>query len=267
MITIQCPSCGKMHNAPETALGRKVQCRDCRSAFVAQAKQDVTTTHVVALAPEPATVPIQPGTQPPQSDLEQLARVVEKRAAVPTVEASSLSLVSASAAVKRPLGLVWVVFYWSVSGVVTIVGGLILYIAMSTATGFLGAASRSSRAFRQLELHEAAGAGLLLFELLGLLGLLLFHYGLLLLVASYGLWTFRRWGITLARVLAIIGVVGCFIELIVAMVTRAGIVVDVVGLVTSALILVYLYGRLNLSDLRKYLQPPTVGQGDWKDYE
>ena len=104
--------------------------------------------------------------------------------------------------------------------------------------------------------------------LMEFIGLLLLHYGLLLMVACYGLWTFRRWGLSLARGLAIASLALNVIVLIITMVTRAGIVAGVAGLVVSAGILVYLYGSANLRDrLQRYLRGGRLQRGEWQTFE
>lgn len=60
MITIICPSCGKNHQAPDAASGRKVQCRDCGATFVAKAWQD-RSAHC---GPVPPTTPDAARQQP-----------------------------------------------------------------------------------------------------------------------------------------------------------------------------------------------------------
>ena len=36
MVSIQCPSCRRIHQAPESIVGREVKCKDCGASFVAQ---------------------------------------------------------------------------------------------------------------------------------------------------------------------------------------------------------------------------------------
>ena len=37
MISVQCPSCKKVHSSSEAALGKKVRCNDCKHVFVVPA--------------------------------------------------------------------------------------------------------------------------------------------------------------------------------------------------------------------------------------
>ncbi len=264
MMTVQCPSCRRVHPAPETILGKKVQCRDCGSAFVATAAQDGVPSRTAAPATQPTTAPLPPQAERPVSEDGQLVHPFEKPAPAPATELAEFSVVSPGIGAKRPFGLVWVIFFWVIQGL----GLIALGVALSVAMGALGGASGSSRGFDPFNLDRGPAGGAVL-AVLGIefAGVLLFHYGLLLLVACYGLWTFRRWGVPLARALAIVGVVLGLIILIVSIVSRAGVVAGVVGLLANAAILVYLYGRLDVSALRKYLRTPGAGEGMWKGYE
>jgi len=93
---------------------------------------------------------------------------------------------------------------------------------------------------------------------------MLFHYGLLLLVACYGLWTFRKWGISLARGLAIVFVLLNILALIITLVNRTGIVACVAGVFISVCIMVYLYGSANLRDrLHRYIRTDGLQGSEW----
>jgi uncharacterized membrane protein (DUF2068 family) len=97
----------------------------------------------------------------------------------------------------------------------------------------------------------------------------MFHVGLLTEMACYGLWTFRRWGLSLARILAVVYAVGSLIGLVVALVMRAGIVASLAGLVINAGIVVYLYGRSNLSERLQqvFSRVRQVDGQTWEGYE
>ena len=64
MISIQCPSCRRLHQAPESLLGKEVKCKDCGTSFVAQ------TPVQPAMGPQgPAAArqrPLAPGAPAPQ---------------------------------------------------------------------------------------------------------------------------------------------------------------------------------------------------------
>jgi hypothetical protein len=146
---------------------------------------------------------------------------------------------------KRPVGLVWIVFYWIPSGIAAMVWGLVLQFAGNFAAGVLA----GTQGGRQFEQGAAVGA-----EVLGIIGLLCFHLGLLLLVACYGLWTSRKWGLTMAKVLAAILGVFSLIGFIGALVIRAGIVVSLANTIVAACILVYLFTGTGFSDsARRYI--------------
>ena len=55
--------------------------------------------------------------------------------------------------------------------------------------------------------------------------------------------------LSLAKILAVVNVIGSLIGLVWALVTLAGVVAGLAGLVINAGILVYLFGSSNLSEL------------------
>ena len=165
-------------------------------------------------------------------------------------------------AMKRPAGLVWIVFYWGICGVLGIFGGLMVTYGAS----FIGGMSQSFEgAFHSRRSDEAAIA----VELMGLGGLLAFHYSLLLELACYGLWTFRRWGLSLAKILAVVQLIGGLIGLVAALVMRTGIVVTLAGLAISVGIVIYLFGSSNLSErLQQVFSRVRRADGrTWEGYE
>ena len=253
MITVRCPSCKRVHHAPESVLGRRVQCKDCGTAFLAE--------RAASTGPEQAE-------QGLQNDPIDVLVAGAKATPEPAWDApGAAQVVSSATGPKRPFGLVWVVFYWILGGLACLVGGYVLSMMGGALGGAIGKAG-DMLDLDSRDLRELSRAGGLAMALLELIGLLLFHYGLLLIVACYGLWTFRRWGLVLARGLAIASVVLNVIVLIVALVTRAGIVVGMAGLVISAGILVYLYGSANLRDrLQRYLGSGRSRGGEWGRYE
>ncbi len=142
---------------------------------------------------------------------------------------------------RRPAGLAWLVFYWSISGALLIVaGGILLNVG-----GFLGGVSSGMAD----PFHSREAPSGMMMELVAVLGLLLFHLGILTELACHGLWTFRSWGLSLAKILAVVNVIGSLIGLVWALVTLAGVVASLAGLVINAGILVYLFGSSNLSEL------------------
>jgi hypothetical protein len=240
MISVTCPSCKKVHKADKSLLGKRVKCKDCGATF------DVTLN-----MPRPVQ-------QPNAGEVEQMVTAALSAVAGPTRGDISKELVElpkdmSSTKSQKPFGLVWVVFYWIFAGVICLPGGYFvtwLGITMSSTNAIIQGMF-GSRGF----LGSPFGMPALATALLELLGLLVFHYGLLLLVACYGLWTFRKWGLSLARGMAIAFVVLNLVVIIISLVCRAGIMASLVGLVISAGILVYLYGSANLRDrLQEYIR-------------
>jgi hypothetical protein len=180
------------------------------------------------------------GDPPPQSQSEPLAFLQHGSgpASVAGVTASQGEPSEPVGVPRKPAGLVWIVFYWVIAGLAGIVAGLMLSFGAS----FLGGMSEGAFGSRRPEGSAIAA------EVMALGGLLLFHYGLLVELACYGLWTFRRWGLSLAKILAVLQAIGCLIGLVAALVMRVGIVANLVGLLISVGIVVYLFGSSNLSD-------------------
>lgn len=165
---------------------------------------------------------------------------------------------------KRPFGLTWVVFYWVFVGASCIIGGSLLTVM----TGVLaGAVEGSGGLFGDLKQAQRQSATILVFMEFG--GLLTFHYGLLTLVACYGLWTFRKWGIVLGRAMAIAGVVFSVIGVIASVASHAGIFASVVGLAISSVILAYLFAGPPgfYTRLRQYLRANRLREDMWQGYE
>ena len=251
MINVTCPSCKKVHKADESLLGKRVKCKDCGVMF-----------EVMSNGPQPVQ---QPNTW--DREIKQMAAAAPAAVTGPTGGGISKKPVELPkdvppAKAERPFGLVWVVFYWIIAGVVCLPAGYVLG-AMGGALG--GTAEITGGMFGS---RGFTSAGALVGALFELLGLLLFHYGLLLLVACYGLWTFRRWGLSLARGLAVASVVLNVVVFIISLISRAGIVATLVGAVTSVGILVYLYGSDNLRDrLQRYTRNGGLQGGEWNQYK
>jgi hypothetical protein len=171
-------------------------------------------------------------------------REPERSAGVAAGPPSLSAAIGASAvragASRRAAGLVWLVLYWGVSGALLIVaGGILLNVG-----GFLGGVSSGmADAFHPRE----APPGMMM-EVVAVLGLLLFHLGILTELACHGLWTFRSWGLSLAKILAVVYVIGSLIGLVWALVMLAGVIASLAGLVINGGILIYLFGNFNLSE-------------------
>lgn len=267
MIRVTCPSCKKSYKAEESVLGMSVKCMGCGNTFEVQ----------------PVHHPNYPETEPkaaatsadPEADRKARREQAADQAssavfAEPAVVSSGGGITEvtedppkhgATTKPHRPFGLVWIVFYWTIAGLLCLPAAYLL-LCMG---GIMEGASEFGRSVFGNSGSHATGVEVLIFELGGLL---LFHYGLLLLVSCYGLWTYRRWGLSLARGLAVTSVVLSVGALVICLYTRAGIVGCVLGLALSVWILIYLYGSANLRDrLRQYVHSQALEGGQWAQYE
>jgi len=163
---------------------------------------------------------------------------------------------------KRPLPVVWIVFYWLIGGLAMVALGLMVIFAASMAGGMANMVGAPDGA---KELSQLAGAGALVSLLLEFLGLLLFHFGLLTLVTCHGLWTNRHWGQPLAKGVALALTVLTALGFIATIVTRTGILTTLANLAISIGIVIYLFGRSQLSDrLRQYQdRMPRLEDRQW----
>ncbi|HUT60061.1 MAG TPA: hypothetical protein VNA25_19620 [Phycisphaerae bacterium] len=241
MVTVYCPTCKRAHSAPESLVGKWVQCKHCGAKFA-----------IKSGAPDP----LQP---PPAEKMEQLSQAVAEPTAPEPTGPEGLQVPPSAAGAKRPFGLVFVVFYWVISGALCLVGGYVLAVMGGALGGALGGARDM---FGSSGLRDLGRAGALVGALLEFVGLLVFYLGLLTLVACYGLWTFRRWGLSLARGLAVAFVAIYVVALIIGIVIGAQIVTAVVGGGVSVLIMFYLYGSTGLRDrLQRYTRGGRQLQG------
>jgi uncharacterized membrane protein (DUF2068 family) len=161
----------------------------------------------------------------------------------------------------RSFGLVFTVFYWVIGGVGAMVVGLLMAAASGVGQQFVEdmrgrANSPTLPSAIEMIVYETLGVGL-------------FLYGLLLLVASYGLWTFRKWGLAWAKSLAVVSIVLNLLALIAAFASRAGIINALAGATISILILVYLFGRSELSGrLQQFAsRMRPSGEPDWSEFK
>ena len=182
---------------------------------------------------------------------------------MPPVPNSGGSFLSA-APKNRPFGLVFIVFYWVVNGLAALAVGMFLTFAsgigqqvLGQARGRMGSPAFPSEAEMTIYLiaYEFAAVALYL-------------YGLLLLVASYGLWTFRKWGLAWAKGLAVVSVVLNLLAAVAAIASRAGVVNGLIGTALSTVILIYLFGRLELSNHLQVLASRTHAfeKRDWSEF-
>ena len=80
MMTVQCPSCNKMYNVPETMGGKQVRCKSCQTVFVIGAQQQ---------APQAPEVQMQPAAQPGQVAPAQAPMAQEAPGAMAPVRAAA----------------------------------------------------------------------------------------------------------------------------------------------------------------------------------
>jgi uncharacterized membrane protein (DUF2068 family) len=79
-------------------------------------------------------------------------------------------------------------------------------------------------------------------ELVSLLGIWIFHYGLVTLVGCYGLWNLSKWGLVYSRVLSIANSIFAGLGLLVVIILGIpGITASLVTTVICIFIVLYLY--------------------------
>jgi uncharacterized membrane protein (DUF2068 family) len=228
-------------------VGKWVQCKHCGAKFA------------IKLG---AADPLLP---PPAEKMEQLVQAVAEPTAPEPAGPEGLQVPPSAAGVKRPFGLVFVVFYWVIAGALYLVMGYVLALMGGALGGAIGGARDM---FDSSNLRDLTRAGALVMALVEFVGLLVFYLGLLTLVACYGLWTFRAWGLSLARGLAVAYVALNVLGLFLCLATRAGIVTAVVGSGVSTGILVYLYGKTGLRDrLQRYVRGRQLQGVDQQMFE
>jgi len=254
--TVFCPRCNKRYEVSDDLVGRQLRCSNaaCRHVFtlaVSAAQSPVGAySNPPAARPPPPRPAIStgsagspsssPANMPPVPDAYAQNSAPDNPYAYlgPIVPSSDGAAEShASVAAKRPLGLVWIVFYFAISGALTV----FLALAAMFATGF--AAGLADTAFSHPHERDVA---VFVMVLLQLLALAVLHLGILLIVACYGLWTFRRWGLTLANTLLVIEIVLHVLALVLGGVSKvlgpSEIVMNFASLGVCVAILTYLSG-------------------------
>ncbi len=267
-MEVVCPSCKSVLVAPEALIGKRVQCKRCGSAFTVE--------------PSPIPMPQPPGqpearqSQPPSfSPPPQpqgfpapapAARAPEMHPpALPSHPAAPPPDAGATAPGK-PFLLVFVVFYWVIGGFGCFIIGSLVSSMAGLLGGVLGGALGEVISAPDLHRLGAQEYAFLVHALVDLIGVALWLYGVLLLVASYGLWTLRKWGLKLARVLAIVSLVLNVLVLIGSMILRTGFVSALAGAAISLCIAVYLYQGVNvLAQVRDRLRSSGLGDAAWRD--
>jgi len=253
MIKIKCPSCNLIQEVRDASVGDTAQCSYCGMALVVPQVQESAVRQEApgrAAAGTPAQTPVGLGGS-------------ASRPAGPEETAQSRGEVHGNTA-KRPFGLTWLVFYWVLWGAACIVLGSVLFSASS----FLGGAASALSERGGFGMGHEMGQSAAQMEFSSLVGLGIFHYGLLTLVACYGLWTFRRWGFALARAVAVVAVLVSLTGLVVSIAYRTGILAGIVGLIVSAVILAYVFvGPGLFAQVRQRVNLSRLPKGGWQDYE
>ena len=236
----------------EPAIGQIVPCPGCNQPLkVPQPTQPSRQASGVAVPPRwsgevhngeatpDATMPLPPGMppmpddDPPPPPSDPLAFLHSESNAAPVDGLPSLGEARASsgAPLRRRTGPPYSFGSFSTGPSAALAWGLLAACVLTYGASLIGGMSQGFGAAFHSRRLEAA---LLATELMGLVGLLLFHYGLLLELACYGLWTFRRWGLLLAKILAVLQVIGGLIGFVAPLVTRTGIVGTLAGFAISS---------------------------------
>lgn len=289
-----CPHCKRTLNVNETALGKTVPCPGCNQQIkvvrppepslqsshsdgppvLAGATQESRELRSSAPPLPPWMSPIPGGERPaapPSDPLSMLEAAAAYEKAAPRHKSNAVSAEARAssdkyAAVrKRPAALVWIVFFWAVSAAFVTLSSLAGLIAgCSAGLGLALALSRLPHIPSDLQAPPAIAVELWTFACL--LG---FYFGLLMTVACYGLWTFRMWGLSLAKKLAIANAIGGLLTVVLAIIVRAGIAASLVGSITSVAILVYLYGSRDLSERlqQAWSRAQHLEDQAWEEYE
>jgi hypothetical protein len=289
---MECPHCKKALNVTEVAFGKTVPCPACNGHIsVPQPAQSSSETSRVDAPPPwsgssqnghstpdsarqlPAGMPPVPyedtPAQPTKDPLEFLSESRDPTAssqdtngysARPSYDVPGVASTNTDdARVKRPFGIVWIVFYWVFTAITLMILGLTIQFAGSFAAGFQNA------------LDSRGTVGMTLgVELLSLLGLISFHVGLIMLVTCYGLWTFRKWGLSMAKVLAIMFATLSLFSFVAALVMHTQIVANLSNTVISAAVVVYLFGSATLSEhAQRYIMQirSRSTSPDWKRFD
>jgi hypothetical protein len=281
---VNCPHCKIPLNVSEKAFGRTVPCPACgQSMMVPQASPEsnsvdmplpqfagaTQSTHQ-GTPPSPMPLPSQmPPIPPAGGAFDFLNGAVDARvsstapldnAAARLAEEHASAAEVSIAQKRRPALLVWIIFYWLLYGVSLAIAG----IALQFSGGIIGGAAA---AIRETGMRSDAPRGLA--ELLGFLGMLSFHIGLVAFVACYGLWSFRAWALPLAKVMAVVFAVLGVLQLVGSLITLQGIVASLTSCAIQFAVLVYFFGPANVAGrLQRYssrLSRPV--DSEWEGYE
>jgi hypothetical protein len=299
-MQFSCPICGTPLSLTEQHFGRKVRCPGCPARLripngpgaVTVVEDDngpaiprgetARTSHspaahaTSAAAPQTGVAASAPVGMPPVPAAPPHAYQAAATASTPGAwgiapAGTPATVVQTPALAEgRPLGLVWIVFFFCIQG--------ICLIGLSFALVFIGSVVGAAFAERGGSSSGHFGIGPRERALLGgssspmsdgdraiaslltdAISLSVFHFGLLLLVAGYGLWTARTWGPMLAAILSALAVLVSLVAMILALVARWGILSSIVAVVIWIGVAVYL-GAGSPGRWIRLLQQ-TVGKG------
>lgn len=244
MANVQCPECKRVHGTPDVLIGKEVRCKDCLTTFVA-AESDLAPSELAAEESAPS-------------------------ASRPELKVFDPSRLAAPAVPKRAGGIVWIVFYWVLCGFIAAETGASFVMAGGTGGGIASSAS----AFR--EFRGIPGLPPLPPITVEAMGVGLFHLGLLTLVTCYGLWTFRAWGLYLARRLAIGHAVLALTLFIFCIVNGEALITGMAGLLFSIGVICYFFRGVaktspkaspRISPARKPARSFYSSQDMWRGYD
>jgi len=88
-------------------------------------------------------------------------------------------------------------------------------------------------------------------------------------VNCYGLWTYRKWALSVSKVLAVVYVVVSLIGFIASLIGRVGIISSLSNLAISIAILLYFFGSSNVSERLQQVYS-RLGHDDghqWEGYK
>lgn len=246
--TISCPSCSRLLNVTEKAFGKTVPCPSCSKPLVVPTAAEMsspssqhTENHPAHVTP-PAGMPPVPESPAPLVGGNELAHRDPSPPELILHDTAGRHGVEPGGAPdkSRSFADVWIVFFAVLQGLALLVYGLVIAVGANMLSAMGGMAEGFSHRSEMMDMQRLGAIGGLILEGLGVTFLLV---GMLTLVACYGFWTARDWGRQLMRGLAIAYTAIGALSLLVALVTRAGILTSLAGLVIWLLILVYLFGR------------------------
>ncbi|MBS0209047.1 MAG: hypothetical protein JSS27_08855 [Planctomycetes bacterium] len=174
-------------------------------------------------------------------------------------ESASLPIERAGPAGGRPIGIVWLTFYFVLNGLSVMILGLIFTGLVQAGDSALSGMSHVIGQAQSRAAAELGAAGTIASLTLQALAALTFHLGLLTLVASYGLWTFHAWGLSLARLLSIVYAVLAMLSVILAVSLRVGIMSSVISLTIWSIVLVHLFASAERSIRMRQYYAKVVG--------